>query len=245
MDKVLKQNQVVAISKGVKERTHRTVSDLHKSSMKETLWNGFTKTYTPKKEGGTEYPPEKQIVQLRFEDVLTELNSSMDEYLATELTKDSGNAIAKADVVVDDKVVLANVPATFLISLEKSVRDIQKFIEEMPTRDEAYEWAEDENARLARSEEISRHRTEKVEEPIVLYDATEHHPAQTQMITNDRIVGHWKERKLTGAITASKKKDMLGKTKNLLTAIKFAREEANETAVESRTAEGVLKYIFA
>jgi hypothetical protein len=34
----------------------------------------------------------------------------------------------------------------------------------------------------------------------VLYDATEHHPAQTQLISEDVIVGWWETVKHSGAI---------------------------------------------
>ncbi len=43
-----KLNQIVAIEKSVKSRVYGDVTDLHKSSQKAELFNGFSKNYRKK-----------------------------------------------------------------------------------------------------------------------------------------------------------------------------------------------------
>ena len=47
-----KLNQIIAVEKGVKARTQRTVTDTYHACQKPALFNGFDKTYQPKDEEG-------------------------------------------------------------------------------------------------------------------------------------------------------------------------------------------------
>jgi len=81
---------------------------------------------------------------------------------------------------------------------------------------------------------------------IVLYDATEHHPAQTQLITEDVVVGHWTTTKFSGAIPRPRKKVLLERIRQLADAVKFAREQANSIeADDQKVGRKVLDFIFA
>jgi hypothetical protein len=60
-------------------------------------------------------------------------------------TQDTGNQSARADIVVDGKVVLANVPVTSLLFLDKQVNDLETFVSKLPTPDPAEEWTHDPN----------------------------------------------------------------------------------------------------
>ena len=104
---------------------------------------------------------------------------------------------------------------------------MRTFIDKMPTLDESEDWRKDEATGLFKTEPTKTHRTAKVQEAIVLYDATEKHPAQTQLITKDVIVGYWNQVKQSGAITRGEKRKLLEKVEAVLNAVKSAREEAN------------------
>ena len=73
-----------------------------------------------------------------------------------------------------------------------------------------------------------------MQKPIVLYDATEFHPAQTQLVTQDETVGHWHTVKHSGAVPAPRRKLLLERAEKLLQAVKFAREQANNSDVEQK-----------
>ena len=240
-----KLNQILAIEKGVKTRVYSEVTSLHKATQKPALMNGFHKTYQPRQEDGETYPPERQKVQYNHEDVIKRVASILTELFDITATKDWANTSAKADVVVDGQPLLRDVPATYLLFLEKQLSDLTTFFNKMTELDSAENWLEDPTTGLHRTESTHTQRTKKVQRPIVLYDATEHHPAQTQLITEDVVVGHWNTVKSSGAIPAPRKKQIIERIEKLAKAVKFAREEANGLEIERKyPGKEVFDYLF-
>jgi hypothetical protein len=141
--------------------------------------------------------------------------------------KDWANCLAKATVEVDGKPLLHDVPVTFLLFLEKQLTDMRTLVDRLPVLDEAEQWNFDENAKLYKTDAITTHRTRKVQKPIVMYDATPEHPAQTQLIVEDVIVGHWKLTKHSGALPKGEKDKLIARIEKLLQGVKQAREAAN------------------
>lgn len=241
-----KLNAIIAIEKGVKSRVYGEVTTLHKDSQKAEPFNGFARTYRKKADDGEDYAPEKKVVQLNAETVLKRVAKLQSELFDVEATKDWGNCKATADVVVDGVTLLKGAPATYLLFLEKQLTDTRTFIEKMPTLDAGDEWTTDPNTGLFRTEKTSAHKTAKVQEPLVLFPATPEHPAQTQLVTRDVIVGWWDTVKHSGALPAPRKVALLERIDRLTKAVKTAREEANDTEVdEKRVGETIHGYLFA
>lgn len=242
-----KLNQVVAIEKGVKGRVYGEITEMHKASQKPDLFDGFVKNYRTLNEADEKYPSERKVVQLKAEDVLKKLAALSTELMDITASKDFANCAAKADVVVNnDAVLVAGVPATHLLFLEKQLTDIYTFVGKLPTLDNADEWAKDETSGLFKTAAIATHRTKKTQRPIVLYEATKEHPAQTQLLTEDVLVGYWDTVKHSGALPAPRKAELLTRVETLLKAVKFAREQANSTdAPEAKIGEQVFGYLFA
>ena len=240
-----KLNQVIAIEKGAKNRLYSAITELHKNAQKADLYYGFSKVYEPKEEGSEQFPPEQKKVMLRSDDVLSETKELFAEFLDITATKDFANMIAKADIAIGN-VLVKDVPVPYLLFLEKQLTDLRTFIDKMPTLDESEDWRKDEATGLFKTEPTKTHRTAKVQEAIVLYDATEKHPAQTQLITKDVIVGYWNQVKQSGAITRGEKRKLLEKVEAVLSAVKSAREEANSIeAPDKKVGADLLDYIFA
>ncbi|MBU1432165.1 hypothetical protein KKF91_16640, partial [Myxococcota bacterium] len=81
--------------------------------------------------------------------------------------------------------------------------------------------------------------------PVVLYPATAEHPAQTQLISEDVVVGFWHTIKFTGALPLPKKQLILERIERLSKAVKFAREQANGVEVtQKKVGEALLSYLF-
>ena len=115
----------------------------------------------------------------------------------------------------------------------------------MSTLDEAQEWSVDPNSGLFRTPPRLTQRTKKVKRAIVLYPATEQHPAQTQMVDEDILIGHYKTTNFSGALPVPEKKAMLERVQALGKAVKFAREQANSTEVEEKkVGDALLGFIF-
>ncbi len=237
-----KLNQTIAIEKGVKSRVYGEITDMHKASQKAELFNGFVKTYRRKDEDGEDYPPERKKVQENAGNLLARIAELMTEYFDITATKDWANCHAVADVEVDGQVLLKDAPVTYLLFLEKQITDLHTFVDKLPELDEADDWLKDENSGLYKTAPTPTHRTKKVQKPIVLYEATKEHPAQTQMITEDVIVGFWDTVKHSGALPAPRKKLLLERIEQFSKAIKYAREKANSAEAENRK---IGKQIFA
>ncbi len=240
-----KLNQILAIEKGVKTRVYSEVTELHKATQKAGLMNGFHKTYQRKDEEGENYPPEHQKVRYVYSDVLKRVSRSLTELFDITATKDWANCTARADVIVDGKPLLEQVPATYLLFLEKQLSDLHAFISKMTEFDPGEDWDSDPSTGLFKTPPLQTHRTKKVQRPIVLYDATEHHPAQTQLITEDVVVGYWNTVKFSGGIPAPRKAELLERIEKLTKAVKYAREQANSCEAEKKhLGKEVLDYLL-
>jgi hypothetical protein len=198
------------------------------------------KTYRKKDEEGEDYPQERKKVQMEAEAVLTQAAKLLTEIMDVTAAKDFANCHAAADVVVDGQVLVQNAPATYLLFLEKQLSDLHTFVEKMPTLDETDDWNRDENSGLFKTSAIPTQRTKKVQKPLVLYPATTEHPAQTQMITEDIVVGYWDTVKQSGALPVPRKQTLLERIEKLSQAVKFAREQANSVEAEAKKVGGTL-----
>ncbi len=241
-----KLNQILAVEKGVKTRTYKNLSDAYKGLQKLGLITGLTRSYTPKEDGGEELPSETTLIQLHVPDMIEAIQSELSEYWDITATKEWGNTTASSNVVLDDGTIIAEgVPVTYLLFLEKQLNDMHSFVSSIPVLDPAETWSFDDNINSFVTDDVETHRTRKVPKVIVKYPATTEHPAQTEMFSEDVIVGFWKTRKFSSAIPATKRKQMVERVEELQRAVKVAREEANSITVENQeVADGILDYIF-
>lgn len=235
MSNTIKLHEVVAIRKGIKSRTYATLSDLYKTIKKGgELFDGLTKVFKPLEDGGTVYPPESKTASANIHDILKAVRKSRTEFFDIEATQCWGNQQAVADVIVDGKVIIAGAPATLLLALEKEFNDLYTFTEALPVLDVQKEWGKDPNSHLFRSETEVTHKTKKVQKPVVLYPHSAEHPAQTQLVSEDVIEGHWHKTFISGAMPQPDKEALLERIDKMRQAIKRARARANDTEVERR-----------
>jgi len=243
--KETKLNQVLAIEKGVKSRTLATITKFYHDVQKSVRTEGLHKTYEPLDEAGMRYPPESHKVAVRAEDILKGARKALAELFDVTAQKDWANCEAKANVVVGGNVLIANVPVTYLLFLEKQLNDIKNLVGKVPSLDDSEDWEYDTAAGVHKTRPVVSTRTQKVNKPIVLYDATEEHPAQTQMITVDEVVGNWTTIKQSGGLARDRKDQLIDRVDRLTEAVKFARETANDTEAPKCTiGDPVFSYLF-
>lgn len=139
-------NQIIAVEKGVKSQSFQDLSEAHHLLQKPGLLAGIARTYRPKDEEGEQLPPESTRVQAKAEDVIRKTVEVLTRLFDVTATKDWTNCRAKADVVVDGKVLLEQVPATYLLFLEKQLVDIHTFVKKLPVLDAAETWTFDDSA---------------------------------------------------------------------------------------------------
>ncbi|MEV0352080.1 hypothetical protein AB0H88_40480 [Nonomuraea sp. NPDC050680] len=66
------------------------------------------------------------------------------------------------------------------------------------------------------------------------------------MFTEDIVVGYWTKTAFSGALPAKRVNELLARVQKLQDAVKYAREEANATAVDDQeVGDAVFGYLFA
>jgi len=141
-----------------------------------------------------------------------------------------GNMTARGDVVLDNGAVLLQaVPATALLELEKRAGEIRELLMAIPTLDPAKGFRLDpaRGRGIFQAREVTKTRTQKLQEPIVLFPATPEHPAQTQLVSIDRPTGQIQEQEWSGLITPADKGVLLERAEELQRALKAALHRAN------------------
>jgi hypothetical protein len=241
-----KLNQIVAVEKGIKTRSFQELTDAHHALQKSGLLSGISRTYRPKDEEGEQLPPESTKVQVKAEEALRKTGEILTRLFDVTATKDWANCTAKADVQIDGATLLADVPVSYLLFLEKQLVDLLTFVRKLPTLDAAESWEYDASADCWATEPVQTVRTKKIPRNHVKAEATEKHPAQVEVYYEDVVVGHWRTVKFSGSLPASRVKELLDRVDKLHQAVKFAREEANNTEItQQKTGEKVFGYLFA
>lgn len=241
-----KLNQILAIEKGVKATSTRLLTDLHRKSTTAALYEGRDRTYTTSIEEGEQFPAENQKLQLRSKNVIKDLQVSLGDLFDITFTKDKANLKAMSDVKVDGKVILANVPVTYLLFLEKQLADIHTFLSKLPVLDSSEDWALDSVQGVYKTSPVRSAKTKKVTKAVVLYEATEKHPAQVKEVSEDIVIGYWSTTRNSGALTQDQKDAMLDRLAKLTASVKFSREEANSCEADRHlVSDSLFSYLFS
>ncbi|HEV2238916.1 MAG TPA: hypothetical protein VGR57_19815 [Ktedonobacterales bacterium] len=238
-------NQIIAVEKGIKSQSFQELTEAHQALQKPALLSGIARTYRPKDEEGEQLPPEATRVQLKAQDVIHTTVESLTKLFDVTATKDWTNCRAKADVVVDGQVLLRQVPATYLLFLEKQLVDLHTFVKKLPVLDASETWTYDSSTDAWATEPVQTLRTKKVPRNHVKAEATDKHPAQVEVYYEDITVGYWRTVKFSGALPAQRVNELLARVERLQEAVKFAREEANSLDVEEqKVGEPFFRYLF-
>ena len=240
-----KLHQIVAIETGEKKTASQDIAACHQRAQKPDLFSGIYRTYAPVDEDGESRPPEVKEVQYTVDGLVDEFSQAMTKLLDFTATKDWGNTVASADIEVDGEVLVQNVPVPYLLFLEKKLDEMRAFVAKLPVLDSSRKWELDAHDGLWKSAPEVRLSTRKEQRPIVLYEATPEHPAQTQMITEDVLQGRWTSIEASGAIPRTQQKELLERIHVLQNAVKFARARANDTDVqEKKVANKIFDFVF-
>jgi hypothetical protein len=241
-----KLNQIIAVEKGIKSKSVQQLAETQRTLQKLSLFSGISRTYRPKDEEGEQLPPESNKVQVKVDDIIRETTEVLTKLFDITATKDWTNCQAKADVVVGEQTLLTQVPVNYLLFLEKQLADLHSFIKKLPTLDPSETWNFDPNADCWATEPIQSLKTFKMPRNHVKAEATEHHPAQVEVYYEDITIGYWRTIKFSGALPAQRIHELLNRLEKLQQAVKFAREEANNTeAQEQKVGERIFQYLFS
>lgn len=244
-----KLNQIIAIESGEKARANKATAPIFHVAKNEAFFAGLTRTYEPLDEAGEQLPEESARVKAIVGNLIEEFVSASTRLLDVSATKDMTNTTAFADIVVNDQVLVEHVPVTFLLPFEKFLtQEVRGLVESLPVLDAAQDWSPSTSERegIYETAVVRRHRTKKVNRVLELAKATDRHPAQVSLVAEDVLAGYWNEKKFSGAIPASRKAELVGRVNDLIAAVKFAREKANDTEViDLKVGKAVFDHLFA
>lgn len=241
-----KLNQILAIEKGVRGDTEKVVTRHYHILQKVTLLSGLTRTYRKLDDADPDLPGESTLVQVKIPDILDDMAVTLTKLFDVTAAKDWTNCKAKANIVVAGQTLLSDVPATYLLFLEKQLVNIETFIRKLPSLDPAETWEVDPNTGSYKTRGQETARTKKVLRNHVKAPATDKHPAQVQVYPEDQITGFWLTTKFSGALPGTRINELLGRVIALAEAVKMAREQANVTQVEDpKPGKVIFDFLFA
>ena len=241
----MKIHQLIAILQSTKSKANKAKTSVQQVAQKTELFKGLSRTYEPRNEDGYVYPPESKSVQMKAEDLIQQFQEACTELFNLCATQERSNTRARASVVVDDQVIVADVPVGTLLFLEKQLGDVQTFISRIPVLDVDQEWDYDSNRGCYVTQPKQTAKTKKITKPVVLYEATKEHPAQVKEVSEDVVEGTWSLINFSGALPQDQINEMLRRLDKLLKAVVIAREEANSMDIEEqKIADPIFNYIF-
>jgi hypothetical protein len=246
--------ETIAILKGVKSRAYALTTQRDKLCQKPAQFNGMSKSYEPLNEDDPDKPDgETALVQNRVDDVMAEMTELLADMFDTTATQEVGNTIAKADIVVDGTVLAANMPATYLLFLEKQLTDLHTAVSRLPTLPTEFAWSFSKQQDCWVSETVRKVRTKKT--PRVVMTATTKTTAKDgtvteqetgQVLQEDLPVGYWNTTYLSSALPPAKRKALADRVTKLQRAVKEARERANGVEIEKQQiGQKLLDWVFA
>lgn len=241
-------NKVVAADNGSKNRRRDRISGLHHRVQNRDLLAGLVKTYEHlDADNPEELPREEKQVQLTAAEAVEQTRRSDTEWWDIAATREWGNTLAVADVVLDGETLLVGVPVGTLIFLEKRLGEWRTFIDKLPILDPAEVWnVEDAVRGTWRSRQTEVNRTKKRYRSLTTIEPTDKHPGQAHVYTDDEIVGKYTLTKFSGGIHPTRKSELLDRVEALVRAVREAREQANMTEVETQSvADPILGYLLA
>jgi hypothetical protein len=242
----MKLHQLIAMSRDVKTRSEREINSAYQNLQKPTPLTGIARTYQPIDDEGEKLPSEATRVQYTALDQISVYFTAQSRLLDLNLTKDTANQGACADIAVDGVTLATAVPVSTLLFLEKQLKEMAAIVAKLPALDPTEKWSFSENTNTWVTEPTQTHRSKKALKAVEVSPATDKFPAQIREFTEDNVVGYWTTVKSSGAMPAAQIRAINDRLAALVTAVKVAREAANQAEVVERTmGDALLGYVFA
>lgn len=237
--RIPKLHELLAAEKTVTSAFATLLTETKAKFGKEQFFQGNDKTLTLLVDGPAKESTERAARETR--PLTTTVPDTLD-YIAGIWTKaedllfqkNTTNQYAKADIEFEGKVIKQNVSIDELMGLEARLVTWRDLIQNAPTLDASKKWVSDSGNRnftwKTEQPEVAV-KTEKDVQSVVLYPATEKHPAQIKEISKDIVVGAFSNMRFSGAITSRAKADSLAIIDTLISEVKKSRTRANEVEV--------------
>lgn len=246
-----KLHELLAVDASLKGQAQKMRLELQNTlEKKRHLFAQKLITYTPLDANASPEIREQSDIQTTVKAEVKWLSDILVKAIDSSFAIDIANTEAYADIILESGHVIAKqVPATALLQIEKRLKEVSEFIHTIPTIDPAkgFTLAPEQGDGIYKAREVNKDSTKKIEEFIVVVQATKEHPAQASKVTKDVVVGKILEQEWSSLITPALKAELLSRSEELYRAVTKARSRANETAVDTdleKIGEDLLGFIF-
>lgn len=247
----MKLHELLAVESNLETQANKVRTELSATfEKKRHLFEEKRTTFKSNQEGVSPVVESQSDLQSTVADELKWISAHLARYIDAAYQVAEGNTAARADVILEGAAtpLLKNLPATALLELEKRVGEIRGLFLAIPTLDPAKGFKPDDSKRdgAYRARDVHKSRTTKVQEPIVVVQATKEFPAQVVMVNKDIATGTIEEIEWSGLITPAQKSDLIDRVEILARAVRAARSRANDAEIKrNETIAGVLfKYLL-
>ncbi|MCP5006394.1 MAG: hypothetical protein GY941_21020 [Planctomycetes bacterium] len=243
-----KLHEILAVEADARKGAQLVLAEsLHNFQQNPHLFKGHVKTTTMLDENEISPAPEIQEVS---ETVPSKLNYTLqhfENWLNVVYQKEEANQRATADLIVEGDILMRDVPATFLLGLEAKLLSLRSVYESIPTLQQGVQWVVDQDRpdMYCAAHEIETFVTRKTIKSKVLYEATNHHPAQIEKWAEDVRVGRSLKGVSCSMISAGDKARLIQKINVLIAAVKQARQRANEIEIDiNRNSDDLINFLL-
>lgn len=244
-----KLHEVLAVENGLESTSKKLVNSSKKQFSKENLFLGTIKTLEMFDASQVHLNTTEHLkLETTVDENLSYALKSVSKYWDSVLQKDSANQIAKADIVVEGKTISKDVPATTLLGLENKLAGLRDLFEAIPTLAPGISWIRNENdipGVYTTQRDVETFKTANDIDFRVLYEATKEHPAQVKEMKVVKNIGKYIIKRTSGMYTAHRKAKVLENLDILISAVKKARQRANNAVVENKQiGEDLMSFIL-
>lgn len=228
-------HEVIAVANPLKSKMEAILTETtHTFKAKPHMFEGAKQIFQPTaEEGGEETVEDSRSIT---DTVLKKLQYTFGHVVKAfdaQYQVAVGNRSAIADIVVDGETIAKDVPASFLLDLERNLLPpLRKVLLQIPTYDTSLEWEPDQEAgaNILRTTLPVRVRTQRINAFDVVVPPTEHHRAEVREVAKDVPVGKIVKHEWTSKISPAEKSELLERLDTLIQAVKKARQRANKVS---------------
>lgn len=239
--KVTKLHEILAVEKARTQQSNLLIEDATKKFGKPEYFSGHHKELkmiadSPENQAIEASSRESRELPTTVSETLSYVFSHWNKAEDVIYQKNLSNQKATSDIEFRGTVIANNVPVDELMGLEHRLTEIRKLVAAVPTLNAGTKWEKSAQGRQgawsAANPEVTT-KTEKITTAVVLYEATDKHPAQIKEVSKDIIVGTFTKQNYSGSATSFQKAESLKVVDDLLAAVKQARMRANSSEIVS------------
>lgn len=251
-----KLHELLAVEKTKTNASKKLIEETNAKFKKvESYFQGYNKTLNMLEDSPANKAIEESAAEERLltTTVYETLKYTLDLWAKAEdvqYQKSLSNQVASGTVMYNGKPILTDIPVDELLGLETRLTELRRLFSAMPTLPSANKWVvnnfSDKKGAWVTPEPETTTKTEKTTIPVVLYEATDKHPAQVKESTTDKIVGKFSVTRHNGSASSAQKAEAITIIDELLSEVKQARMRANATEAKTdKMADTIVRLIMS